>query len=673
MNKQSITFKADEQGLIKTGGIEHYASNIVAYIEATFELGENWTGYDSVRAVWSNNYLTDISTVLDPNGRCIVPTEVLTDTGNVTVNLVGSISVDDELTDRLTTYPCKALTVDEDAKVEGDETESITPSQFEQFVSIVHDEVEEVTGMSAEASTLPAGSDATASYSDGVLSLGIPRGADGADGKDGADGVTPDIDIGTVETLETGVPAYANITGTVENPSLNLGLPKGNTGDTGATGAPAGFGAVTATIDGTTGTPSVDVTASGADTAKNFAFAFHNLKGEQGEQGEQGDPGVVQDVTVNGTSVVDQNGVAVITMPELVKTVQGNPIVIDDAFGAVKNLTVELLPIQEGTGTPSPSNVRPITGHDSVTVTDRGKNLLPNDFSDYAIGRSYILTPNAIMPDGLQARMTFFDNDTSVSTTGCYMGFIQGDYTVTEVLSPTDFRWCMSNGTIAQNTSNESQTHPGVICTKIFIYPNTEETFNKIFSRYNIMVEYGDTAATAYTPYITPTTKTVTLPHTVYGAGVGVTSGNGKTTMAMIDLGTLDYVVQSGIAGLWSSYSTLPNAKPNVDNSTVPNAVADNYGTITPSAAYSQNIGITITTGSKIWLFDNNYASASALKTALSGHYLCYELDTPTDLSTTPTDITLYNGDNVISSDGDMTMDYVQDMAIVIEKLENLL
>ena len=55
MNKQSITFKADEQELTKTGGINSYASNIVAYIEATFELGENWTGYDSVRAVWSND------------------------------------------------------------------------------------------------------------------------------------------------------------------------------------------------------------------------------------------------------------------------------------------------------------------------------------------------------------------------------------------------------------------------------------------------------------------------------------------------------------------------------------------------------------------------------------------------------------------------------------------
>ena len=61
--------------------------------------------------------------------------------------------------------------------------------------------------------------------------------------------------------------------------------PQGDTGATGATGAAAGFGTVSATVDDSTGTPSVEVTASGEDTAKNFAFAFHNLKGAQGEPG----------------------------------------------------------------------------------------------------------------------------------------------------------------------------------------------------------------------------------------------------------------------------------------------------------------------------------------------------------------------------------------------------
>lgn len=41
------------------------------------------------------------------------------------------------------------------------------------------------------------------------------------------DGVTPNLTIGTVETLEAGSDATATITGDKENPVLNLGIPKG--------------------------------------------------------------------------------------------------------------------------------------------------------------------------------------------------------------------------------------------------------------------------------------------------------------------------------------------------------------------------------------------------------------------------------------------------------------
>lgn len=51
-------------------------------------------------------------------------------------------------------------------------------------------------------------------------------------------------------------------------------------GDDGASGTAAGFGTVAATVDGTTGTPSVQVTTSGPNTAKNISFAFSGLKGE---------------------------------------------------------------------------------------------------------------------------------------------------------------------------------------------------------------------------------------------------------------------------------------------------------------------------------------------------------------------------------------------------------
>ena len=143
MNKQSITFSANEQVLEKTGGIDNYASNTVSYVEATFTMGENWTGYDVVRAVWESAHAI-ISTVLDSNHKCIVPTEVLNRTSKVNVNLVGSILDNNVLTDRLTTYPVIALTVDEDARVDSTETKPITASQFEQFVEAVHADAENI-------------------------------------------------------------------------------------------------------------------------------------------------------------------------------------------------------------------------------------------------------------------------------------------------------------------------------------------------------------------------------------------------------------------------------------------------------------------------------------------------------------------------------------------------
>lgn len=52
----------------------------------------------------------------------------------------------------------------------------------------------------------------------------------GAKGDPGPTGATPNIQIGTVQTLEPGQDATASMTGTPENPLLNLGIPKGENG-----------------------------------------------------------------------------------------------------------------------------------------------------------------------------------------------------------------------------------------------------------------------------------------------------------------------------------------------------------------------------------------------------------------------------------------------------------
>lgn len=77
----------------------------------------------------------------------------------------------------------------------------------------------------------------------------------------------------------------------------------GPEGPAGPTGAAAGFGTPTATVDANVGTPAVEITATGDDTAKVFAFAFSNLKGEPGAAGAKGEPGATGATGATGASV----------------------------------------------------------------------------------------------------------------------------------------------------------------------------------------------------------------------------------------------------------------------------------------------------------------------------------------------------------------------------------
>ena len=60
-----------------------------------------------------------------------------------------------------------------------------------------------------------------------------PQGPQGEQGQPGVDGKTPNIQIGTVETLPAGSEATASIGGTTENPLLNLGIPQGRDAEIG--------------------------------------------------------------------------------------------------------------------------------------------------------------------------------------------------------------------------------------------------------------------------------------------------------------------------------------------------------------------------------------------------------------------------------------------------------
>ena len=141
MNTSVITFQANEQSLVKTGGINEYASSTAGYVLATFTLGTNWaSGYDVVSAYFRQGTRI-IPMVLNHQGQCFVPPELLKATGKIFVNLSGSVVVNNALEERLTTFPVEALDVTKRAYTDGAEP-VLTPSQIEQFAALVKEDAD---------------------------------------------------------------------------------------------------------------------------------------------------------------------------------------------------------------------------------------------------------------------------------------------------------------------------------------------------------------------------------------------------------------------------------------------------------------------------------------------------------------------------------------------------
>lgn len=295
MDRQILNFTANEQILTVDEPIR-ISTNKVNYIEAHFDLGQNWSGYDSVRAVWYNDFYC-ISTVLDSQGVCFVPSEVMKRNGKVKVNLVGSISENDVLTDRLTSYPVVAVIVDCTAQINGAETSPITPSQFEQYVAIVRNLVESVK----DIDHIELNSDYTLTiyYSDGTsYTTSSIRGATGngiaSIAKTGSSGSNPVIDTYTVTYTDGNT-----FTFTVTN-----GI-KGDTGETGATGA-TGNGIASIAKVGTVGL--VDTYRITMTDSSTYDFTVTN--GQDGEVTQAQLNDVKNALSYNGGYTIKQSDVS---------------------------------------------------------------------------------------------------------------------------------------------------------------------------------------------------------------------------------------------------------------------------------------------------------------------------------------------------------------------------
>ena len=190
------------------------------------------------------------------------------------------------------------------------------------------------------------------------LRFTIPR------GNTGQNGVTPTLAAGNVETLEPDQPATASVTGEGPAYQINLGIPRGQTGAQGAPGQNGEDGQTPTITVGTVTTldPGQDATAEITGETPNLTLNLGIPEGQPGQDGVQ-----LNDNAVNTTEAWSSKKIVDTLCPSF--SASGNPVICHPVEEYPLSAVVTLKPKQAGSGDPSPDNVRPISGYDSVTVT----------------------------------------------------------------------------------------------------------------------------------------------------------------------------------------------------------------------------------------------------------------------------------------------------------------
>ena len=190
------------------------------------------------------------------------------------------------------------------------------------------------------------------------LKFTIPR------GNTGQNGVTPTLSAGDVETLGPDQPATASVTGEGTAYQINLGIPRGQTGAQGTPGKNGQDGQTPTIAVGTVTTldPGQDATAEFTGETPNLTLNLGVPEGQPGQDGVQ-----LNDDAISTTEAWSSKKIADTFCPAF--SVSGNPVTCNPVEDYPLSAVVTLEPKQAGSGDPSPENVRPISGYDSVTVT----------------------------------------------------------------------------------------------------------------------------------------------------------------------------------------------------------------------------------------------------------------------------------------------------------------
>ena len=191
-------------------------------------------------------------------------------------------------------------------------------------------------------------------------------------------------------------------------------------------------------------------------------------------------------------------------------TTEGAIVICNPVENSRLNAVVQIEPVQEGTGDPSPENIRPISGWDTVNVCRCGKNLLSFTGKIVIPQNVYAYNPEHTYPEFVTA-VERLPRDVPVYFKADWSHFT--DQGATKRIS------LYTEDSFANFDENKANTIPYGDITEVFLYSGLNKIEDCTVSNICVNVDNDE-----YEPY-RGETFTLWLGHPVYGGTLDMTTG----------------------------------------------------------------------------------------------------------------------------------------------------
>lgn len=326
----------------------------------------------------------------------------------------------------------------------------------------------------------------------------------------------------------------------------------------------------------------------------------------------------------------------------------GNPVIFYKALKLnALELNVDLLPIQSGSGDPSPTNVRPISGRTAVNVGRGGKNLLPiYTNSTYTLnGITFTQDENGVITANGTATDTTLWRELFTFTGGRYIlsGGVSNNNFVG--IQKTDFNYAAQAGA----TESAAFDLPTGQYYKVIRIGNGQTVNNMKFYP---MLRDAATADDTYEPYIAPVTLTIALGTTVYGGTLDVKRGVLTIDRLKVKGNTITWIDNTvDDKQRFRSQGAIADAK--VNQITDADMICSKFATNKAAIEFTDNDGICIHSNGYMYVRSLTTTNLTDFETLIADADICYELATPTTVQLTGEELEMLKGYNYISTDAD--------------------